>query len=101
MGLLASLVTALHREPELAAAFQSSFIAPRLSLTRAMYERAAARGELAEGADIDLLTQVLPAMVVHRLFVHGVEPSPDFVERVVDEIVLPACRAETLRPPTS
>jgi AcrR family transcriptional regulator len=98
MDVLGSVMTAVHREPELAAAVQQSFIAPRLALTRAMFERAAQRGELAEGADVDLLTQVLPAMVVHRIFVYAAEVTPAFIEQVVDEVLLPACRAETLRP---
>jgi AcrR family transcriptional regulator len=97
MALLASLMTAVHREPDLSAAFQHGFIGPRVALTRSMFERAAARGELAEGSDVELLTQVLPAMVVHRMFVLATEAGPDFVERVVDEVVLPACRAETAR----
>jgi len=41
--------------------------------------------------------QVLPAMVIHRTFIFGVRPEREYVERVVDEIVLPACRAETVR----
>jgi hypothetical protein len=76
-------------------------MAPRLALTRAMFERAAARGELAEGADVDLLCQVLPAMVVHQIFVYAAEVTPDFIARVVDEVVLPACRAETARAPAA
>jgi hypothetical protein len=63
-----------------------------------MFERAGARGELAEGADVDLLAQVLPAMVVHRIFVSAGDVTPAFIEQVVDEVVLPACRAEAARP---
>jgi hypothetical protein len=98
MDVLGSVMTAVHREPELAAAVQQSFIGPRLALTRAMFERAAARGELAEGTDVDLLAQVLPALVVHRIFVNAGEVTPAFIEQVIDEVVLPACRAETDRP---
>ena len=98
MDVLGSVMTAVHREPELAAAVHQTFIAPRLALTRAMFERAAGRGELAEGADVDLLSQVLPALVVHRIFVQAREVTPAFIEQVVDEVVLPACRAEAARP---
>ncbi|GAB3598160.1 TetR/AcrR family transcriptional regulator [Angustibacter peucedani] len=97
MGVMVALVTALHREPELRAAFDREFLEPRLALTRSLFERAAERGELAEGADVDLLAQVLPALVVHRVFVTGQHPTPDFVERAIDEVLLPACRAETSR----
>src|SRR3954447_16610905 len=93
MTVMLALATALHREPELRAAFETRFLAPRLQLTRTLFERAAERGELGDGADVDLLAQVLPGLVVHRVFVLGEPPTPDFVERVVDEVLLPACRA--------
>lgn len=94
MNVLASLVTALHREPDLADSFQRLFMAPRMARTRAVFERAAARGELAPGCDIELLTQVLPSMATHRLFILARPAEQDFVEHVIDKIVLPACRAE-------
>jgi len=97
MAVMSSLVTALHREPDLMEAFHRRFLAPRLELTHRLFARAAARGELAEGADTELLATVLPAMVIHRTFIFGVPPERDYVERVVDEVVLPACRAETVR----
>ncbi|WP_426561153.1 TetR/AcrR family transcriptional regulator [Angustibacter sp. McL0619] len=97
MAVMSSLVTALHREPELMDAFHRRFLAPRIGLTHGLFARAAARGELAEGADTELLATVLPAMVIHRTFIFGVPPEQGYVERVVDEVVLPACRAETVR----
>ncbi len=92
MGVLASLVTALHCDPELAEAFQRHFIGPRMALARALFDRAAARGELADGLDLELLSQVLPALVVHRTFVLAKPVGRPYVEQVVDEVVLPACR---------
>ncbi|GAA4344659.1 TetR/AcrR family transcriptional regulator [Angustibacter luteus] len=97
LAVMSSLVTALHREPELKDAFHRRFLAPRLQLTQELFERAAARGELAEGADPELLAQVLPAVAIHRTFIFGEAPKDGFVERVIDEIVLPACRTETVR----
>ena len=97
LSVMSSLVTALHREPDLMDAFHSRFLAPRIAQTHQMFARAAERGELGEGADTELLSQVLPAMVIHRTFIFGVRPEREYVERVVDEIVLPACRAETVR----
>jgi AcrR family transcriptional regulator len=97
LSVMSNLVTALHREPELMEAFHSRFLAPRIAQAQAMFARAGERGELGEGADTELLSQVLPAMVIHRAFVFASKPGRDFVERVVDEVVLPACRAETAR----
>jgi AcrR family transcriptional regulator len=97
VAVMASLMTALQREPELREAFHRSFLAPRLERAHTVFQRAAARGELAEGADTELLAQVLPALVVHRTFLLDQPADLAFVERVLDEVVLPACRAECAR----
>src|SRR6478735_3088737 len=46
-----ALIPALHRDDELTAAFQRRFIAPKLQVAVAAFERARARGEV--GADAD------------------------------------------------
>lgn len=92
MSVLASLVTALPREPELADAFQRLFLGPRVALAVEVFDRARERGEL--GADVDpyLLATVLPSVVIHRQFLLQQDADEAFIERVVDEVVLPACR---------
>jgi hypothetical protein len=35
---------------------------------------------------------VLPSVVIHRQFLQQQDADEDFIERVVDEVVLPACR---------
>lgn len=93
MSAMAGLMTALHLDPDLQRAFQERFLAPRLTLVDVVYRRAIERGEVPPGADVELLAQALPAIVVHRSFVLGVPADPDYVERVVDNIILPAARA--------
>ena len=93
MSAMAGLMTALHLDPDLQRAFQERFLAPRLALVDTVYRRAMERGEVPPGADVELLAQALPAIVVHRSFVLGVPADPDYVERVVDHIILPAARA--------
>lgn len=92
MSAMAGLLTALHRDPNLQRAFQERFLAPRFALVDKVYGRAAERGEIDAGVDVELLAQALPAIVVHRAFVLGVPADQDFIERVIDTIILPAAR---------
>ena len=89
-ALLGSVVTAIGRDPEFAAAFRERFIAPKVAVGRAVYERARQRGELREDVDLDILTAALPGIVLHRMFLLGEEPTPDLIARVVDQVILPA-----------
>lgn len=92
-AVLASVVTALTRDEEFAAAFRTHVVEPKTAVVRAVFERAAARGELRPGLDVDLLASALPGVVLHREFLLGEPPSPDLVTRVLDQIVLPAALA--------
>jgi AcrR family transcriptional regulator len=90
--LMAGLVTALHHHPDLAAAFEESFLRPRLRAARALYERARDRGEVRADVDLDLVLDVLPGIVLHRVFLRGERPTQELITRVVDDVVLPAVR---------
>jgi AcrR family transcriptional regulator len=92
MSVLASLVTALPREPELSEAFQRLFLGPRIEVAVEVFQRAQARGEISSDVDPRLIATVLPAVVIHRQFLQQLDADEDFIERVVDEVVLPACR---------
>lgn len=89
-ALLGSLVTAIGRDAEFAAAFREKFIAPKIAVNRVVYDRAAARGELSDDVDLDILTAALPGIVLHRTFMLGEAPTPDLIARVVDQVILPA-----------
>jgi AcrR family transcriptional regulator len=92
MSVMAGLLTALHRDADLQKAFKERFLAPRLALTHGVYERAVRRGEIAADVDIDLLSETLPAVIIHRAFVLGIEPTEDLILRVIDHVILPAAR---------
>ncbi|NYG56483.1 TetR/AcrR family transcriptional regulator [Nocardioides perillae] len=87
---LASVATAIATDPEFAAAFRERVVAAKLLALRGVFERAAARGELRDDADLDVLAPTLPALLVHRCHVLGELPDDALVERVVDQVVLPA-----------
>jgi AcrR family transcriptional regulator len=89
-AMLGSVITAIGRDSEFAAAFRERFIAPKVTVARAIYERAHARGEVRDDIDLDIITAALPGIVLHRMFLLGEQPTTDLVARVVDQVILPA-----------
>ncbi|WP_112248166.1 TetR/AcrR family transcriptional regulator [Kribbella monticola] len=92
MSVMAGLLTALHRDVDLQKAFKERFLAPRVAVVNKIYERAVRRGEIAADVDVDLLSQTLPAIIIHHAFVLGIEPTEDLILRVIDHVILPAAR---------
>jgi AcrR family transcriptional regulator len=88
-AVVAGVITALHHDQEFRHAFESRFLVPKAAHARRVYERARDRGEISPEVDLDLLSSVLGAIVLHRSFVL-LQPCDDqTVERIIDEIVLP------------
>jgi AcrR family transcriptional regulator len=92
MSVMAGLLTALHRDADLQTAFRERFLAPRTAVVNEIYDRAVQRGEIAADVDIELLSQTLPAVIIHHAFILGIEPTDEFVSRVIDNVILPAVR---------
>jgi AcrR family transcriptional regulator len=88
--LMAAMVTALHHDPEFAEEFRSRVIAPKIAVSRHIFERARARGEITADLDLDLLAPALAGIILHRGFVLGEPTDEKTVARVVDEIIVPA-----------
>jgi hypothetical protein len=87
----AAVVTAMARDAEFAATYRREFLGPKLAVSRAIFERAQARGEIAGDVDLDLLAPALPGIVLHRVFLLGDAATPELIARVIDQIILPAC----------
>jgi hypothetical protein len=90
LAIFASVITALHRDREFSEAFQKRFLLPKAAQARTVYERARDRGEISPDVDLDLLSEVLGAVILHRSFVLQRPVDNDTVERIIDEIVMPA-----------
>ena len=88
---VASVITALGHDPDFAAGFREKVIAPKLAVTRALFERAVSRGEVRADLDLDLFAPALAGIVLHRFYVLGETPDATTITRVIDQIILPAC----------
>lgn len=86
--LMAAVMTAATRDPELASAMRGNHEEKRRSC-HTVVARAVSRGELDSDAGAETLHEVVPALMYNRLLIVG-EPFDDaFLTRVVDDIALP------------
>ena len=90
VAIFSSVLTAIGRDPEFAAAFREHFINEKLESSRAIWERARQRGELRDDLDLDVLEPALAGIVLHRVFILGQRPDQHLIARVIDQIILPA-----------
>ena len=88
--LFGSIITAITTDPEFAEVFRRDVVGPKVEAMGRIWARAAARGELREDLDLEVLTPALPGILMHRAHLVGQPPTPDVVTRVIDSIVLPA-----------
>jgi hypothetical protein len=57
---------------------------------RAVFERAIARGEIADDVNLDLLSTLIPSMCMFRAMVLGQPVDAAFVTAVIDGLLIPA-----------
>ena len=89
-AVMGAVLTALSTDAEFAAGFREAFIAPKIAITRGIYQRAMDRGEIAPDVDIDIIGPALAAIVLHRSFLLGLPMDDAVIERVVDHVIMPA-----------
>ena len=87
-----TLVGELPHEPELAAAFRESFLLPQRDVLRRIVTRASARGEIRDDAPVDMIVELAGAALTHRLMLTGEPLDERFVDRLLDEALLPLMR---------
>ena len=97
-GIFGMVLTALQTDPQFAAEFRQKFLAPKLEVQQRIYQRAADRGELAAGVDPGLLGPALAGILLHRALALGETITPDLVERVIDQIIVPAATGRPFIP---
>lgn len=91
--VLANLLLETTRDPELRAVAYRSIGGPPVAVLTSVIERAAARGEIAEGAPIDLIIAIMPAIAFRNVVSAGRTLSEAEVLDLVDGILLPALTA--------
>ena len=89
-SVISAVVTAMGRDPEFAEVYRRDFIGPKIAVSREIYDRARVRGEVHPDVDLDVLAPSLAGIVLHRAFLLGEAVTPDLVERILDQVVLPA-----------
>ena len=93
-----ALLTAVHGEPDLGAWLRGHLVDERCDAARTWIAREVDRGRLPPGADAELVADVAVPMVLMRLLVPGDPPDRQFLERVVDDVVLPLLFRTTQSP---
>jgi AcrR family transcriptional regulator len=93
VAVFASLLNAMHRDPELHATIVSRLIQPKMAAANTTFRAAQRRGEIGKDADLELLARLLPALSIHEAMLTGTGPSQDRLITLVDSVVLPACAA--------
>ncbi|WP_425955007.1 TetR/AcrR family transcriptional regulator [Xylanimonas sp. McL0601] len=88
-GALAGIAAELQHSPELAAVAEERLVRPRVAVVRGLLERAAARGELAPGLNLDLIAMVPTAMLAYRLVMRGEGLDAAFLRSLTDDVLLP------------
>ena len=99
MAILGAVITAIARDADFAEAWRTEFIAPKVAIGRAIYERAQERGEVRKDIDIDLLAPALPGIILHRLFLMGQPPTEEVIAQVIDQVIIPAATSGITPPP--
>src|SRR6187549_1824949 len=87
--LMSGVISAVKENPDVAAAFHEQFVRSRVNLMRGLLDRAQGRGELRADVDLDMVAAVAPAMIAYRKMVAGQRIDDEFVEQMIDSVILP------------
>jgi AcrR family transcriptional regulator len=86
--LLAGLVMAMRCDPELAAEMRA-LRSSKSPIAEAICVRAEQRGELLPGYPVDLIDEIVPGQLFMQSFARGGRLDAQFIEHLVDDIILP------------
>ncbi|HWE56150.1 MAG TPA: TetR/AcrR family transcriptional regulator [Acidimicrobiales bacterium] len=87
--ILAGLISALLNNDDLQAAFNDT-CKPPIEMFDQLVTRAVARGEIPEPANRLLIGWIMPGLCIFRITTSGIAPDLEFIESVIDHLVVPA-----------
>jgi AcrR family transcriptional regulator len=90
--VMQGLTSDLATDPSLGRRFRERIVGLRVTEVRRLLERGAARGELREGLDVELVHELLFGPVYYRLLLSGGSLDDRLAARIVDA-VLPGLRS--------
>jgi AcrR family transcriptional regulator len=93
--IMCSLATAIHRDAELRGALLTRFLAPRQALLLKILARARDRGEIRADADLELIGDILPALLLYRVSFTDMSDLPALATQVTAQIILPCLRPDS------
>lgn len=88
-AILSAIATAVRRDPQLREIAEREIAAPRRAAFAAILEHARDRGELVDGADTELIADIVPAMIFYQLLEQGDSIDGAYFERIVDSLMIP------------
>jgi AcrR family transcriptional regulator len=89
-GTIRAVLVEVSRSPELSDVMQHQFIEQRKSLMTHIFQQAADRGEIDQAAISDELWDLLPHYLIFRSIFPGRPPTPETVEALVDDVLIPS-----------
>jgi AcrR family transcriptional regulator len=95
--LMMGLITALAHDTELRQVFREQLIDPHKASLMLVFEQARARGEIADGRNLELLVSLFPALMIHHLLTSGEKPDARFAAQVMHDVILPLAIAPPVR----
>ncbi|WP_252107174.1 TetR/AcrR family transcriptional regulator [Halomonas sp. S3-1-1] len=98
---MAGVVSMISQVPGLADTGDYSIFEPWITANAVLMERAQARGEIPPTADIALAAQIIPSMAAYRALILRVAIDRDLLERLVEQVVLPALGESSFNPSPS
>lgn len=97
-ALIAGVMRAMHNSPELAVCMRDQVMEAKRDISRALVDRAVARGELAQGCDGQVVHEVTSALIWMRLLVCGEPIDEAFILHITDDILLPLLQRQPQSP---
>ncbi|WP_349269013.1 putative HTH-type transcriptional regulator YdeS [Mycolicibacterium parafortuitum] len=95
--LMRSVITAVMTDPELEATFRADVLGMRKDEMSALIRRGIERGEVRADVPVELVRELGPSVLWHRLLITGDPIDDELVTQLVDEVLIPVTAPTTSR----